>query len=131
MRLRHLKTVERRKVSQPSRNTAPPPPLYRGGVVVVERAPPAREGGGFITLSGSLSDWLHRSWEPVENRHPACHVLCGVHQNNGLGGYSIRLHSTRNQSLLVLLDICHNVCHTSSRKKVPITPLKATRKASQ
>ena len=69
MRLPHLKTVERRKVSQPSRNTAPPP-LYRGGVVVVERAPPVRQGRGFRTLSSDIADRLHMTWEPAENLTP-------------------------------------------------------------
>jgi len=46
MKVRHLKTVERRKVSQPTKSTAPPPPLYRGWVVVVERAPPVAYLGG-------------------------------------------------------------------------------------
>lgn len=51
MSLRHRNKVERRKVSQSIKTTAPPPPLYRGWVVVVERAPLTLDGHYLFAVS--------------------------------------------------------------------------------
>jgi len=88
MRLRHLKTVERRKVSQPSRTTAPPPPLYRGGVVVVVRAPPVRQGRGFRTLSSDIADHQSRGMITRRKSHPLPAFFLARRSKTEIGSYS-------------------------------------------
>lgn len=88
MRLRHLEIVERRKVSQPSRTTAPPPPLYRGGVVVVERAPTVRQGRGFRTLSSDIADQQNRLMITRRKSHPLPAFFLARRSKPAIGSYN-------------------------------------------